>query len=152
MYRESKSPADHLPLQDDINKLHEWAERWQMNFNVTKCALMSLSSRKVLQHAYIINAQLIPQVQKHDYLGVTISSSLRWKDQYTKVGNKAKRTLGLVKGTLHAIDRSVRKTAYEMLIRTPLECATCAWSPHTLVSTYPEGQTVENRFVCSECE
>ncbi len=119
VHREIKSPADHFTLQDDINRLHEWAERWQMNCNVTKCAVMSLSTRKVLQHDYIMNAQLIPRVQKHDYLGITISSSLTWKDQCTKVGNKAKRTLRLVKRTLHVADRSIRKTAYEMLVRPP---------------------------------
>ncbi len=81
-----------------------------------------------------------------------ISSSLTWKDQSTKVRNKAKHTLGLVKRTLHAADRSVRKTTYEMLVRPPLEYATCAWSPHT----QKDKQCRENiqwaaaRFVCSD--
>ncbi len=127
-----------------------------MSFNVTKCAGMSLSTRKVLQHDYIMNDQLIPRVQKHDYLGVTISSSLTWKDQCTKVANKAKRTLGLIKRTLHATDRSVRKTAYEMLVRhpvrSPLEYVMCPWSPHT----QKDKQCLKNikrtapRFMCSD--
>ncbi len=113
---------------------------------------MSLSTRKLLQHDYIVNAQLIPRVQKHDYLCITISSSLTWKDQCTKVGNKAKRTLELVKSTLHAADRSLRKTAYEMLVRPPLEYAKCAWSPHI----QKDKQCIENiqraaaRLVCGD--
>ncbi len=130
MYHEIKSPADHLTLQDDIKKLHEWAERWQMNFNVTKCAVMSLSTQKLLQHDYIMNAQLIPRVQKHNYLGITISSCLTWKDQCTKVGNNAGQT------------------------PPPLEYVTCTWSPHT----QNDKQCLENlniqqaaaRFVCSD--
>ncbi len=49
VYHEIKSPANHLTLRDDINKLlsYEWTERWHMNFNVTKCAPMSLSTWKV---------------------------------------------------------------------------------------------------------
>ncbi len=95
VYFEVKSPADSLTLRDDTNKLYEWAERWQMNFNVTKCAVMSLSTQKVLQYDYIMNAQVIPRVRKRDYLGITISSYVTWKDQCTEVGNKAKLTLGV---------------------------------------------------------
>ena len=94
--------------------------------------------------------QLIFRVQKHDYLGVTMSANLSWKNQCNKVCNKAKRTLGLVKRTLHAGDISVRKIAYEMLIRPSMEYATCAWSPHTQkdAQCLETVQRAAARFVC----
>ena len=56
MYHEIKSPADHLTLPGDINKLYELGEQWYMNFNVTKCVAMLLSTRKVLQPDYIMSS------------------------------------------------------------------------------------------------
>ena len=32
-----KSDADRQQLQDDLNKLTEWSENWQMLFNYGKC-------------------------------------------------------------------------------------------------------------------
>ena len=82
-----------------------------------------------------MNGEKIPRTDNHDYLGVTINSKLSWKPHINKVQNKASRTLGLIKGTLHATSRPVRKTAYEALVRPTLEYATCAWSPYTNVDT-----------------
>ena len=37
MFRKIKNDADRQHLQDDLNKLIEWSEKWQMVFNVGKC-------------------------------------------------------------------------------------------------------------------
>ncbi len=137
---------DQVPSRSShIAGWHQQALRWEMNFNVTKCAVMSLSTRKVLQYDNIMNAQLIPRVQKHDYLGDTISSSLTWKDQCTKVGNKANHTLGIVKRIPHAAARSVRK---------PMRCwSDLPWNMwhapghHTL-----EGQTLSRKHPVGCCQ
>ena len=34
---EKKSDTDRQQLQDDLNKLTEWSEKWQMLFNYGKC-------------------------------------------------------------------------------------------------------------------
>ncbi len=113
---------------------------------------MSLSTRKVPQHDYIVNAQLIP----HESRNTTIPwcHHLIISHMVTTVGNKAKleHTLELIKRTLHATDRSVRKSACEILVRLFLEYATCTWSPHT----QKDKQCLENiqwaaaRFMCGD--
>ena len=37
VFRKIKSDADRQHLQDDLNKLIEWSEIWQMLFNFGKC-------------------------------------------------------------------------------------------------------------------
>ena len=37
VFTKIKSDADRLLLQDDLNKLTEWSEKWQMLFNFGKC-------------------------------------------------------------------------------------------------------------------
>ena len=73
------------------------------DFNVTKCAIMSLTTRKPSVQVYTMGNQPIPRAQKHDYIGVTMSANLSWNNQCNKVCNKAKRTLGLVKCTLYML-------------------------------------------------
>ena len=36
-FRKIKSDADRQHLQDDLNMLIEWSEKWQMLFNFGKC-------------------------------------------------------------------------------------------------------------------
>ena len=37
VFRKIESDADRQQLQDDLNKLTEWSEKWQMLFNYGKC-------------------------------------------------------------------------------------------------------------------
>ena len=40
--RPVKNIDDARMLQDDINRLYEWSEKWQMQFYVNKCSIMSV--------------------------------------------------------------------------------------------------------------
>ena len=37
VFRQIKSDADRQQVQDNLNKLTEWSENWQMLFNLGKC-------------------------------------------------------------------------------------------------------------------
>ena len=37
-----KNIDDIRMLQDDLDRLYEWSEKWQMQFNVNKCSIMSI--------------------------------------------------------------------------------------------------------------
>ena len=45
VYRQIQTPADHFTLASDLNKLLSWAKTWQMDFNVSKCAVYRLLPR-----------------------------------------------------------------------------------------------------------
>ena len=36
VYRQIRNSRDSVSLQSDINKLHEWSNKWQMSFSVSK--------------------------------------------------------------------------------------------------------------------
>ena len=42
VFAKVNSVADRQQLQDDLNKLYDWAETWQMEFNVSKCVTMHI--------------------------------------------------------------------------------------------------------------
>ena len=153
VYRHIHTPADHFTLASDLNKLLSWAKTWQMDFNVSKCAVLSVTTkRNISTYNYFMGSQQIPRIDNQDYLGITINTKLSWQPHINKVQNKASKTLGLLKRTLHATPPQVRQTAYDVLVRPTLEFATCAWAPHTKtgIQTIGRVQRSAARFVTGD--
>ena len=44
VFRKIKSDADRQQLQDDLNRLTEWSEKWQMLFNYGKCKCLHIQA------------------------------------------------------------------------------------------------------------
>ena len=46
VYREIHSDLDHTILQQDLQTLTEWSNNWLMDFNVKKCAILSITRKR----------------------------------------------------------------------------------------------------------
>ena len=132
MYRQVASPADHLKLQQDLERLTSWAGLWQMEFNVKKCYHITLTNKRApVVLPYYMHGQVLEHVTCYDYLGVRLTGKLNWKEHCDKISNKANKSLGLVKRTLKPCTPEVKERSYKALIRPLLEYASAAWNPHT---------------------
>ena len=150
VYRQINNHSDHLTLQKDLDTLTSWAKTWLMDFNIKKCVILPITLKRKPSHFdYYILGQKLERVNKHDYLGITISNDLKWTNHIAKISGKASRTLGLLKRTLSPCSQHVKDTAYKMLVRPQLEYASEVWNPHTLKSTKKIDQIQRNacRFV-----
>ena len=132
IYKEIRSNADHMTLCDDLTRLDQWAEKWQMIFKPEKCFVMNISNKhNISHHGYQLKGKQLSTVTTWTYLGVEIDSKLTWTPQCEKVKRSAMRTLGVTQRTLHAAPKSYRATAYQTLVKPKLEYASTAWSPQT---------------------
>ena len=68
----SRNPDDIMELQEDINKLVEWANKWQMNFNVDKCSVMHIGHNNMKSN-YNISNQQSPTIDQQWDLGIIIT-------------------------------------------------------------------------------
>ena len=133
MYRNICNQNDQVFLQDDLDTISSWAERWLMELNINKCSVLSTTlKRNYIFHDHNILGATLKRVTNHDYLGVTISSDLNWLRHVAKISNKASRILGLLKRTLSPCSQNVKSIAYKMLVRPQLEYASEGWSPYTI--------------------
>ena len=133
LYRNIRNQNDQVILQNDLDTISSWAERWLMELNINKCSVLSITlKRNYIFHDYNILGATLKRVTNHDYLGVTISSDLNWLRHVTKISNKASRNLGLLKRTLSPCSQNVNSIAYKMLVRPQLEYASEVWSPYTM--------------------
>jgi len=46
LFRAIRGPEDHDKLQNYLNQLVKWSERWQLGFNENKCQIFHLGKSK----------------------------------------------------------------------------------------------------------
>jgi ribonuclease P/MRP protein subunit RPP40 len=85
-------------LQSDINSLDKWSKKWDMEFNVLKCKIVTISrKRNPLCYNYRLNDHTLERVSEILDLGVNITSSLCFNSHIDKIVSKANRMLGMIK-------------------------------------------------------
>ena len=132
LYREIKGQDDHHTLQKDLTEVFNWADKWQMSFNASKCQSLSITRKKSPSlFDNCVSGQVIEQRDRHKYLGVTISSDLTFKHHIANIRANALATLGIIRRNLGPCSKDVQLKAYQALVRPQLEYSAATWSPHT---------------------
>jgi AraC-like DNA-binding protein len=103
IYREIKDPTiDTVILQSDLNSVSEWANKWKMHFNVSKCEVMRIThSRDKSVPNYHLEEMSLKVVHSVKDLGVNVSSDLSWNKHVGITINKANKVLGIIKRTVN---------------------------------------------------
>lgn len=124
-----------------------------MRFNAAKCELLTITRKRTPSvYSYTVDGTEIQRSSRHKYLGVTISSDLRWNTHIDIIRKKALRTLGVIRRTLASCPQEVKTQAYQSLVRPGLEYAAAAWNPYTKcnVKALEHVQRRAARVVCRD--
>ncbi len=79
LYKTISNQDDADRLQDDLDKVQEWTDTWQMEFNAKKCYLLSMhSKRDPTLSKYRLKGEEIVKTSHHSYLGVEIQDDGKW--------------------------------------------------------------------------
>ena len=131
LYRAIQTVQDQLQLQKDLNTLEQWAKKWGMEFNAKKCDIMRISrSSKPLQHLYSIGGEILSEVHKAKYLGITLPDTLTWSPYVSETVNKASGKITFLRRNLHQCPQRLKEQAYLTLVCSVLEYAASVWDPH----------------------
>ena len=97
IYQIVTSPADHQILQDDLDTLTAWSRTWQMEFNISKCKILQVSTycTKSL-YSYQMCGIPLKIVEQHNYLGVCLHHRMLWQPHIDFICNKANHLLGFL--------------------------------------------------------
>ena len=102
-----------------------------MQFNPSKCKVLCISNKRSPPvKKYTFCGVELEEVEEITYLGITLTSKLKWDQHVSSVSSKASKVLGVVRQNLHICPRSVRETAYKTLVRPTLEYGSAAWDPY----------------------
>ena len=79
---------------------------------------------------YTLGNTLMNVVNSHSYLGVTVSSDLRWHEHVNTVSAKTAKTLNFIYRIVYCYPPDTKATAYIPLVCPHLEYAAATWDPY----------------------
>ena len=80
LFRKAKKIGDKHKLQDDIDKLFKWFEKWQMSFNFGKCKCLHTGPGNTGMN-YEMGGTIISKTVKEKNLGVTMNDNMKASEQ-----------------------------------------------------------------------
>ncbi|KAI8510749.1 hypothetical protein Bbelb_116650 [Branchiostoma belcheri] len=147
-----KVARDQDHLQDDLDKLAEWEQRWNMCFHPQKCVTLHMTrSRKTRKRDYRLHGHILQEEPQATYLGLTITRDLKWGPHIVNTTNKANRCLGFVRRNIKIQSKTIKQAAYKALVRPILEYGCTVWDPYTdkNITAVEKVQRRAARWVCS---
>lgn len=131
VHRTILGQGDENALQNDLDSLQRWSDRWLLKFNVSKCNHLRFSaSKKSVKPNYKIAGGVIPKVSAATYLGVTLQENFKFSKHIENIVKKCNSILFLLRRNLKYAPKKAKTVAYTALVRSRIEYASAAWCPH----------------------
>ena len=136
IYRTIQSRTDSDNLQKGLSRLEKWSKDWQMELNQAKCNILHITrSERPITSNYIIYGHDLESLYTAKYLGVHLSTDLRWNRHVITKRQSASCVLKFLCRNLRVSFTGVKTRAYQMFVRPKLEYAGIVWDPHTNTNT-----------------
>ena len=110
-------------VNDDLQKIRSWAEKWLVSINVDKTVYMIFRSGHVRSDfpPIKLGTSVLKQVDCHCHLGLNLQSDLSWDRHILGIIAKANKRLGLLKQWKYTASRSALEKCYFTFVRPLLE-------------------------------
>ena len=132
IFQQVSSREDALLIQEDINALECWSDKWLLKFNTDKCHVLTLGKldNTKYTHRYTLYKDELDHVFEEKDLGVIIDMELTFEEHMSSKIKKANGIMGLIRRTFSYLDSTTFKKLYTSFVRPHLEYAQPVWSPH----------------------
>ena len=132
MYMTLSSDKDATSLQQDLDKLAAWEEKWKMKFHPDKCSVLPITRKKSPRSfEYKLHGHILKVEKSTKYLGITIDNKLSWNTHIDNITKKANSSLAFLRRNLQISQQHIKSNAYTTLVRPQLEYAASVWDPYT---------------------
>lgn len=132
------SRADQDLLCRNLRKIGDWCERWLMQINFSKTYSLPVTrKRNILDYGYHILSNCLERCTDTKYLGVHITSNLKWDKHIEYTCAKAFKKLCFLHRKLGRSSSTVNLMTYKTLVCPSLEYASAVWDPY-LEKTYKQ--------------
>ena len=127
IYRTINTVTDSVSIQNDLIKLADWSDKWQLRFNASKCKCPHLGKSNP-NYNYNMrdnnNSDLqIENITNEKDLGVIFDCNLNVNEHIATKIKKANQSLGMIRNAFTNLDRDMFLPLYKALIRPQLEYA-----------------------------
>ena len=132
LFRKTKEIVDNQKLQDDIDKLVRWSEKWQMLFNFGKCKCLHTWSGNTGTN-YEMGGTILSKTMQEKELGVTMNANMKVSEQCRIAASKGNQVLGIIRRNithLYYKENNLIVPLYTAIVRPHLEYCIQACSPY----------------------
>ena len=119
---------DQRLLQDDLDRIGAWANRWGFELNATKCSVIQYGPGP--KWSFHINGQPLQQSTVERDLGIMVRADLKWDDQVRAAAQKARLSAHSIAKSFITRDVKVWSSLFRTFVRPHVEYAMPAWLPH----------------------
>ena len=102
---------------------------WLLPFNIEKCKILHYGKENP-NNDYMINAISVLSDSSIKDLGITFQDTLTFDEHISKIASTANSRLGIIRNTLHIIDKEGFLILYKSNVRPTPEYGISVWSPH----------------------
>jgi len=127
-----RSASDGKMLQDDLNSLKNWSDKWLLKFNPEKCKVMHVGHSIPTEYTLQEDDKTfkLESVDKEKDLGIYVTNNMKAATQCKAAAQKAMNVLRTIKRHFFRIDEPTFLILYKSYVRPHLEYCVQAWSPH----------------------
>ena len=129
LLRKFKGNGDKQQLQDDIDKLIKWSEKWQMLFNFQKCKCLHAGHGNTGVN-YEMGGTILCKTVKEKDLGVTMNANMKVSEQCRIAASKGNQILGMIRRNITYKEKGLIVPLYKAIVRPHLEYCIQAWRPY----------------------
>ena len=131
-YKDIQSAESKEILQDSIEKLTDWTEKWLLQFNNQKCHVLHLGKCNP-NYEYEMGGEgkrhVLQTTMAEKDLGVVIDPLLTFEKHIEEVVKKANKLVGMLSRVITNKDKEIMVPLFKSLVRPVLEYGNVVWSP-----------------------
>jgi hypothetical protein len=128
LYTRSDIEGNVTELQEDLDRLQEWSDKWFLKFHPEKCSVLKIGRQKSEATYYMNKKETnsenvqetksivlgVSEVEKD--LGVMIDSKLSFKDHVAYNTAKANRMVGIIRRTFDHLTEKTFVQLYKSMV------------------------------------
>ena len=118
-------------LQEDLNRVYEWAIEWQLLLAIQKCSVFIFGSLGT-RPQYMLGNNFLDHSENINDLGVILSTNQKTSEHCRKVANKTSRRCASIFRAFKCRNYDFLVDMLEKFVRPSLEYGCQVWSPHLL--------------------
>ena len=132
IFRQISTQKDSEKLQNDIENLEDWSNKWLLRFHPDKCHVLTLGKfeNTMYTNRYKICEKEMEHVFTEKDLGITFDSNMSFDEHIACKISKANSMMGLIRRTFSYLDCKSFMNLYCAFVRPHLEYGQSIWSPH----------------------
>lgn len=135
-------------MQEDVDKLAEWANvnLLELNIGKTACMAFSLNSEPIKLNIFVNNTK-IDQVEQMIYLGLHLQSNMKWDNQINSICEN----IGQLSNVIHRIGKSVKDEKlldiYNTKINQSFTYLAIVWGSSASTNDIEKLQTIQDLII-----